>query len=74
MGVPVGEPFVGAVSNGFYDRESGYILTYLVILLNDDSVFRDTAEGNTFIGYPRDGTSGVVYGLDANAVLRVLDS
>ena len=50
------------------------ILTYLVILLDDDSVFRDATEGNIFIGYPRDGTSGVVYGLDTNAVLRVLDS
>jgi hypothetical protein len=52
----------------------GDFLTYLVILLDDDSVFRDTAEGNAFICYPRDGASGVVYGLDTNAVLRVLDS
>lgn len=53
---------------------SGDMLTYLVILLDDDPVFRDTTEGNTFIGYPRDGTSGVVYSLDTNAVLRVRDS
>jgi hypothetical protein len=51
----------------------GDILTYLVILLDDDPVFRDATEGNTLIGYPRDGTSGVVYSLDTNAVLRVLD-
>lgn len=50
------------------------MLTYLVILLDDDPVFCDTTEGNTFIGYPRDGTSGVVCSLDTNAVLRVRDS
>ncbi len=73
VGVPVGEPFVEVVSNGFYDRKMWRFLIYLVILLDDDPVFRDATESNTFVGYPRDGTSSVVYSLDSNAVLRVLD-
>ena len=48
-------------------------MTYLVILLNDNAVLGDAAESDIFIGNAGDGSSGVVDGLDADAVLGVLD-
>ena len=48
-------------------------MTYLVILLNDNPILGDVAESDIFIGNAGDGSSGSVDGLDADAVLGVLD-
>lgn len=47
--------------------------TVLVVLLNDDTVLGDAGEGDVRVSDVGDGAGGIVDGLDAHAVLGVLD-
>jgi hypothetical protein len=51
----------------------GGILKYLVVLLNNNAIFRNPRKCDIFIGNPRDRTCSSRDGLNANTVLGVLD-
>jgi len=48
-------------------------LPVLVILLNDNAVFGYVGERDVLVGDARDGAGSAGYGLDAHAVVGVLD-